>query len=273
MSQSSSNKKFIFIALAVVVLAVAGGVVFTLGKGRGPSEPTHQGKTLSAWLKQMDAENEATREEAQQAVRAMGAKTLPALFARLRTPGASLSQRGTASEQQAVAISAFQVLGAKATPAIPELIELMRQDADLAPMAELALVGIGEPAVEPLKEALGKESDRLRVHAAGALWALKADAQVVMPPLLTGLKAKEDDVRAYGAVYLAELGQAPDKIVPALMENLQDPKPPVRVATVQALAKVGKAAKAAVPALQKLQDDPDESVRREAQKALKKIAG
>jgi HEAT repeat protein len=267
------KKKIAIIVAAVIAVVLAAGVTLTLRKNRGPGEPKYQGKTLSAWLKQMDAESEATRDEAQQAIRAIGAEALPVLFAKLRSPGATTSQQGTASEQQAAAISAFQTLGKKAAPAIPELIELMRQDADLAPMAVLALVGIGEPAVAPLTETLDKDSDRLRVHAAGALWSLKAEAQLVMPPLLKGLKAKEDDVRAYAAVYLAGLSQSPDKIVPALVENLADAKPAVRAATAQALAKIGKAAKAAIPALQKLQEDPDEAVRKEAQNALKRIGG
>jgi HEAT repeat protein len=270
MSQSSS-KKLIIVVAAIVMAGIVAGVVVTIMRGKAPDEPSYQGKPLSAWLKQFEAESDSAREEAQRAVRSMGEKAIPGLLARLRTSGATVARRGTASEQQAQAINGFSALGNAAAPAVPELIGMIKENEDLAPVAALALVGIGEAAVAPLTEALKSDTERLRVHAAGSLWSLKADPQLILQPLLGGLKATGDDVRAYAAVYLAGMGQPADKIVPALVENLKDPKPSVRVATCQALAKMGKAAKAAVPELQKLEKDPDESVSSEAQNALKKI--
>src|SRR5882724_7993680 len=104
MSDSSSKKKLIILVAAIVVLGIGAGVVVTLMGGRAANEPSYQGKPLSAWLKQIDAETDAAREEAQRAVRSMGEKAVPVLVARLRTPTDSLGKRGTASEQQGQAI-------------------------------------------------------------------------------------------------------------------------------------------------------------------------
>ncbi len=100
------------------------------------------------------------------------------------------------------------------------------------------LESVGQPAVEPLVEALGDADSSMRETAARNLG--KLSDRRVLEPLLEALKDRDSAVRQTAAEALGELGDS--RAVEPLIEMLKDRSLDVRRAAAAALVQIGPAA-------------------------------
>jgi HEAT repeat protein len=156
------------------------------------------------------------------------------------------------------------------------LVQDLRNSRDAETRREVirALVEIGAPAVEPLKEALKARNEDVRRAAATALGIL-GDARAVLPLLeilaekadtwrLTLLNEEDESLRAAAARALGKIGDA--RALPGLIAALKKAAFGLRRAAAEALRAIGDAR--AVPALLGALKDRDAAVREEAAAAL-----
>jgi hypothetical protein len=276
-------KKRMFIGLLVVIGGIlAGQAVNALL----PHEPVYQGRRLSAWLEDLDpVQPKEVRARARDAIRQIGTNAVPMLMDWFRARDSWLKIRliELANKQRLVKIHftsapdrsrrayrACRILGPRAKPAIPGLIELL-SDTRTTPTAGNVLVLFGADAIGPLTQALTNQSINIRYSAACLLGLFRAGAVAAVPALIQSLKDADYRMRLVAALSLDEIHEAPGAVVPALITNLDDPDAFVRRVTAEALGRFGQQAKPAVPALMKGMNDEVDSVRRAAADALRQI--
>lgn len=119
--------------------------------------------------------------------------------------------------------------------AVPALIETLKTDPSyVRTKATVALIEIGEPAVEALIPLIMHSNDDVGELAAKALGEI-GDKRA-LEPLITALENKTRGVRRYAAVALGELGDA--RAVPALEKAKNDSNFYVRYNVDTALDKI-----------------------------------
>ncbi len=219
---------------------------------------------VPALVEAMKDEQLEIREAAAEALGRIGssaAETTPALLDTLKDDVESVRR---------AAVEALQKMGASAASV---LIELLRNEGETGHKHDvaMALMGIGPSAAPALAEALGDESDDVRLYASLALKEIGGDAEAALPALIEALKDELDRVRLNAAWALQGLGRAAKAAVPALIETLTDANGGVRHNAVLALGRVGPEAEAAVPALAQALEDTNDGVRHNAVVALGEI--
>jgi hypothetical protein len=236
------------------LLALLGGLTWMAWLRKEPSEPVYRGKRLSEWLAN---NNQGSSPETDEAVRRMGTNAIPTLLRMLQARDSSLTTwlLRLARKQHlmkfdhtgdfmknAHAAHAFDILGADARDAVPELIKILDQNISVHSRnyTAWALGGIGPPAAKAV-------------------------------PTLLRATADTNYVRR-GAIYaLGKIRAQPELVVPALTNLLTGPDPNVRAITISSLELFGSDAKSAVPALAQSLNDPTPRVRKLAESALQKI--
>ena len=157
------------------------------------------------------------------------------------------------------------------TKAIKPLIEALKvvdfYDEDAREAAMNALVSIGEPAVEPLIEALGDKEIKTgtRCYAAEALGNIGDNR--ALKPLIEALGDEETFIKFYAAEALGNIGD--NRAVEPLIEALKDEDENVRKAAAYALGEIGDN-RALEPLIEALGDEKD-IVRKNAAYALGQI--
>ncbi len=244
---------------AIVILAVMNWRVLH------PSEPTYQGKPLSAWLDSYYSNGvayphpegwEAAKARAEIAIRKIGTNSLPALIKMISSREYALKKSALERARLPMerdndshwrAVYGFEVLGSNATPAVPDLVYLLNdRDPDVRSAVAVACGWIGPSA----QEAVPALVDRYLMDAS-------------------------DEVGLYSAQSLGWIQPEPEQVLPAFVENLEKGNGRRLLTydeTFLVLGKLGRKAQAAVPALLRIannQDDP--TFRTAAVSALKKI--
>ena len=103
-------------------------------------------------------------------------------------------------------------------PAVEPLIEALKdEDFNVRSEAAEALGNVGEPAIEPLIEALKDENFNLRMDTAEALGEIEEPA---IEPLIEALKDENSGVRSEAAKALVNIGD--ERAVELLIEALKD---------------------------------------------------
>ena len=125
-----------------------------------------------------------------------------------------------------------------------------------------ALVQIGQPAIQPLIEALKGGDSSAKSTAIVALGRIGGDKAVAA--LVAALESRDSDVRHLAAQVLGEMGDV--SAVAALSFALQDGDPKIRLAAVEALTKLGDPR--AVEPLVAMLKDKDGQMRKMAAAAL-----
>ncbi len=139
--------------------------------------------------------------------------------------------------------------------------------------AEEALAKIGEPAVEPLGQALKDEDANVRRRAVGALGKIGDERAVEL--LIQALKDEDEDVRWRAADALGKIGdeRAVEALIPVLKDDGYAIKGDyityVREKAAEALGKIGD--KRAVEPLNQLLNDSNAHIIEVAKAAMKKI--
>jgi len=130
---------------------------------------------------------------------------------------------------------------------------------------------IGPPAIPLLVDLLRNESDDIRRGAIDELVDLAPHTELVQPALRQALKDTDWIVAGDAARALGALGKRASPSVGALVKTLSHPDPYVRVYAAEALASIGPSAAAATNALAAALNDAESGVRWAACEALGSI--
>lgn len=175
-----------------------------------------------------------------------------------------------------IAIVLLLISGCTPTPNIEELKD--KQDVEglikafvwgsRGDNASDAVIEIGEPAIEPLIEALKDDKMDVRYFAAKALGEIGDERAV--KPLIGLLNDEEWFVHTMAAEALVKIGEA---AVEPLIETLKDENVYIRMRAVKALVEIGdsRAVEPLIEALKEALKDEEQWVREEAEEALVKI--
>lgn len=238
----------------VVLLVICSNVV-------RPREPSYGGKPLSFWLTQYfhnklsytgDTERATLREEAKNAIKAMGTNSIPTLLKMIRTSDFritnylynqllkspfrkilfSIHYRPAEYYNQNGAIG-FEVLGEEAKVAVPDLTRIFEQNISMTSQQ----------------------------CAANALGAIGESAKGALPSLLRALTNANSGVRFNAIRGLSQIHGDPDASVPALMRAVNDPSSFNRAMAIDGLGEYGPEASRALPLLFSLTTNTDISLR------------
>ena len=202
-------------------------------------------------------------------------------------------QDGLNDEGEAVRLNAAYALGNIGKPAIPTLIEALRQEAKTAWNRNLdrgdftnpsqldsiyGLAAMGEPVVPALAGVLGDDTDWwTRAGAAAALGCMGEPAHGAVPALIEALKDDSEWVRRNAADTLGNIGPSARSAVPALIEALGDNRPvsrwslsdaPLRENAMIALTKMGQLPQSVIPVMEEALRDENQYIRSWAAIAL-----
>jgi outer membrane protein assembly factor BamB/HEAT repeat protein len=193
------------------------------------------------WANRLLANDPKVRATAEAALVQEGRRSLP-LLRRFLDP-----------RHENLHVVTFEIIQRIGPPAIPLLVELLRDERDAmrrSAVSELIdLVPHTEWIQPALRRALRDEDSMVAGDAARALGALGAKASPSVGALVTALSHADPHVRIYAAEALASIGPNAASATNALSVALGDPVPGVRWAACEALASIGPAAHAAVPGL------------------------
>ena len=239
--------------IGVGILLVAGVGTLAVKSNYFPSEPSYQGRRLSEWLVDINYDQPQEKQnKAGEAVRQMGAKTLPFLLA-------DLANQQAKDNRYSQATRAFDALGPIGKPAIPKLTKLLEQNPGYVPGA---LAGIGRDALPVLLNALTNGSffvrDNTAAYLGNAIYSGKItsdEASAAFPVAIDNLQYDStnalfrDNTRWRAASLLDALKMEPDISVPALIKGMEDLNFTVAATCAQALGSFGDRAKSAIPVL------------------------
>jgi outer membrane protein assembly factor BamB/HEAT repeat protein len=193
------------------------------------------------WANRLLAKDPKVRETAEAAL-VQGARRSFPLLRRFLTP-----------EHENLHAVTFQIIQRIGPPAIPLLVELLRQDSDSirrSAIDELIDLAPHTEWIQPaLRRALRDHDSTVAGDAARALGALGKRATPSVAALVTTLSHEDPYVRIYAAEALASIGPSAATATNALAEVLADPVPGVRWSACEALGSIGPAAQSAVPQL------------------------
>ncbi|MEW6303041.1 MAG: HEAT repeat domain-containing protein [Verrucomicrobiota bacterium] len=212
--------------------------------GRTP-DPMFKGRHASEWIDDLDQKDEQARDKARAAVNELGAQALPQLLVRLQAQDSHLKSRAMewlakrtgrsmvrymAEHQHRVSDLGFMLLGEKAAPAIPELMELTANSASMSRAAD-ALQRIGKPAIPALLEGLGSPEPLTRQVACWRLGSMRVAEAT--PPLIVLLRDTDARVRNDAAEALGEIQYPIVPIRTAVLALLRDRDADVRATAVK----------------------------------------
>jgi outer membrane protein assembly factor BamB/HEAT repeat protein len=235
--------------VSALLLAVA-STSASSGKPALPMEAGHPSEPAltSEWADLLLAKDPKVRARAQVALVQKGQGSFPVLKGLLEP------------EREELRVASFQIIQRIGPPAIPLLVELLRDKSKSIRRAAISeLIDLAphtEGAQAALRRALKDEDAVVAGDAARALGALGKRASPSVGALVKTLAHKDPYVRVYAAEALASIGPGAAKATSALVEALRDPVPGVRWAACEGLASMGPAASRAVPKLiEALQDE------------------
>ena len=285
----------------------------------------HLGYNWSWWdepdpieLGKPHAECRFTDEHALEAVSHVGTNALPLLIRMLKTQE-PLAQRWlrhlsdvypplqrfirlktatAAFEHPIAAVAAFQELGPKAAPVIPDLLALMQQPqyADRALASLIAIRPEAEPDILSLTNALrvrkgGPDRSWVDYFHAQAILALSTygpRASAAVPLLVQTLNSTNGFVQGASAVALARIGGTREELVPVMLSHLKTNSPPLGgpsrtnrmlyfeqsellQMSLWSLGQFGSHAAAALPVLSNFQSYPEDKIQVIARHAANRI--
>jgi hypothetical protein len=238
---------------AALLLAVSAVLAAFLGwRMLNPPEPVYGGKPLSDWAEQYRANRamhwtlaKSSADEAELAIRKIGADALPVLLRwidardsslkkklRATVPGKwhdRLGLRDRSEELRSLGVNGIHALGTNAAPAARALIEIATCHPDkgaryLAVCGLRELAPIGEPVTAFLIQCLTNSEPTIRDEAAGAFGGMHDRPQFVVPILIQYLQFAKTSQHTYecsDAVFLLGwFGTNANAATPILLELL-----------------------------------------------------
>lgn len=168
------------------------------------------------------------------------------------------------------ALSALEIMGAKAEAATPELLGLLTHpQRDISYRAAHVLGRIGAPALPGLSAALDGPDLEMRLRAIYAITRIGPEAHALAPKLAACLKEAES-LRLASATALARIGKPSVSVLIPLVNHESDR---VRRAAIKTLGEIGPPARDAVSALLGVAQEAAASphIRAQALEALSRI--
>ncbi len=222
-----------------------------------PREPMYQGKALSVWLEILGTQGRRYEEylEAKNAIEVIGTNALPQIVAMLsaedsvfklklitlaRSQGVIRIDFRPAWQKHRQAVFALDALGPAATPAIPQLIEVLNTG--------------------------NTDARRLTVRLLGSM---RAREELVMPALANALGDSDFYVRQAAIESLIRNCERPDIAVPALVARLDCTSIYEFEALTSALKEFGSSARPAIPMLMARLQDRNPAIRDKASNTIK----
>jgi hypothetical protein len=171
----------------------------------------------------------------------------------------------------------FQMLGPDASPAVPELTNILRQTKSVRVRLQTinALAQIGEAGFRPLMNELANTNFPTQVAVMFAIVVVHERGATVtpaLPCLLENLTNTDQNISVTAFRVLGELAVEPAVVVPALTNRMQDADENRRREAILELRRFGDKARSALPALKLALTDPDEPARYFATNALQVVA-
>jgi hypothetical protein len=208
------------VRLALIV-SVTTTLLITACVNLRPSDPVYEGRRLSDWMD--DLTNSWSEDEpsakilARQqmwinVVRGLGTDALPFYVKGIQDTDHAARSYGSDT--------AFQILGAKAEPAIPDLAGLLAHD-KTANAAARGLVAIGPASIPALTNAVATLTSHQRYAAISALGQFGLSAEAAVPTLIHTIKidpfASDIAMRA-----LVEIDSHHQALIPLFSEHITD---------------------------------------------------
>jgi HEAT repeat protein len=220
--------------------AGAAKVLGQIGAGAGPAVP--------GLIKSLGSKSAGVRTAALDALGSIGDPTcIKALTERLRIDPDLKARRAAAS--------GLQLFGPKAEPAIPQLVDSLKEY-NARPKRPAAA---GRRAGGLEEQLLQEAWDQFDTAVIGALGAVGKAAVPAVVPLL---QSPEKGLRDNAMSVLCDIGAEAREAVPAVILCLKDKDPDIRIGAVQTLSSIGADNdEATVPALRKLYEDPSGRIR------------
>jgi hypothetical protein len=293
------RRRIILISAAVALVLLA---LLPIAFWPDESEPEYQGKKLSEWLEPQPSNvPDQTPSEVIEAVRAIGTNALPCLVKWISFDGARIQSihdrlprwiRSTRipryflgmrrSVNAGHASHAFGILGESASPAVPDLIAMLKQPCSFVKSYNLvaSLAAIGRPALTPMLDVLAdkRSPPTTRSYICGMLSNMAAEHRLgpqmgmAISALVQCVQETDPFLVLTSANALGSIGMDPDVCVPALMSAARFPDPRVRREAMHALGQFGTNAHASLPILIQALNDPDNRTRTVARVAAERIA-
>lgn len=234
----------VFVAL---VLLVAGRLFYT-------GEPSYEGRSLSAWLEDLDGQawNEPTA--AAEAIRAMGTNVIPYLVEdivrqdstwrqaarrQFRQPMFRWFHRNPAGLARSRASKALRALGSNAAPALPLLIDHAKDERGITGLAWDGLAVI-YPAVPETFSTLTNQLAGPEHRAALTRFVAYnvTDPELAVPYFVAGLQDADPNVLVFCLVGLSRQGREAAPAESAVRVLLEHPEPRVAQLAEQVMRKI-----------------------------------
>jgi HEAT repeat protein len=266
--------------LSASLVAGATGLVALLIIFTNHEEESFGGRLLSEWILDLHHSDYRVRLEAQEALRQMDSRSIPALSRALhhrdsvidrtlravgdRFPRTGLSIPPAEVVRQSAA-SMLADLGSQSSDAIPALIQAL-DDPEPAVVREVerALRRAGSNQLPQLLDALNHARAGVRAGTIRVLRDVAPKSPAILDRLLNSLNDSSPRVREQAALTLGSFGWNQTAVVSALSDLLRDDSPAVRLAAALALGQLQPAAASAIPALLAALADPVAVVRVQA---------
>ncbi len=274
-----SKRAGILIATVAVISAVTGT---WLAWNR---EPVYQGKSLTAWLEEIDYQQSPRDEKSSnaiEAVRQIGTDALPRLLKMLQARDSvfKLTAMKFLNRQKLLKIRihgadhwkrrarrGLWALGPKAEPAIPILEQQFFSGNDDQGSAAV-LAAIGPAALPVFEKAMTNGNSQVR-QGVLAFWVATNYLHDAAPIIARMVKNDPDyGLRSWAAIVLAKTGQYEELVVPALLLGMKYPENDTRADSARALLHYPAKARDNLDAIRALANDSDPIVRYGAKDAL-----
>jgi HEAT repeat protein len=286
--------------LLVILLLVATGITIGLDPSRRVhgwvgGEPFFQGRSASAWSRELRTPDETRSADAIAVLAAGKGEAVPVCSWVLRS--------AKQPEARWRAADALRQMGKDAAAARSEIVAALsdsdplvrgvaiRAIAELAPDAPDAVSALmalfpdvdsiravsrfgaaGGDAVPQLTELLRHEDPTVRWQAARTLGKIGVPALTAVPELARLTTSDPESlVREHAAEAMGDIGPAAAAGIPALVMALNDPNSRVRRDAVRALGQMGPAAKNVLAAVEDSKRDSDPNVKEAAMRASRLI--
>ncbi|MBX3470825.1 MAG: hypothetical protein KF878_28495, partial [Planctomycetes bacterium] len=175
-------------------------------------------------------------------------------------------------------LRALAKVGARALPAVLEVLDDTRWTARWAALAAVQRIALRDDAIDAeavvprLAGMLDDAKGRVRAKAVEALAALRGAKEEVLPALVRALGDSNAEVSRLAVMHVLELGLDPDDLTERMVAVLTKKRSVyMRVGALLVLLHLGKAAKPAMPHLIEALEDPAAEVREYANLALTAI--
>lgn len=222
-------------------------------------EPGSEGRSLSAWLRDLNGRDNERRQLARLELAKIGTNAIPHLVARLARRENSVELLldkvlgyvkgeqpllSSIDARRTEAVLAFEVLGTNAAGALPLLCPLLTNAtamADEVTAVDVAhsMASVGEGSKKALLAAINHPSRNVRAAAVIGISDLGDGARDLLPSVMDRLKDPDTGIR-YGALYfVSRFCESPEVKRRLLTDALRDPDARVRLLAKREIKELG----------------------------------